>query len=73
MSAGKGDHYRPVDKKKFDENYDRIFKQKCEVNNKCHLCDKIDSCETIKDIELYQYYKDATFFAECFYYSERGV
>jgi hypothetical protein len=25
ISAGKGDSYRPVDKKKYDENYDRIF------------------------------------------------
>lgn len=23
--AGKGDTYRPVDKKKYDRNYDRIF------------------------------------------------
>ena len=23
--AGKGDSYRPVDRKKYDENYDRIF------------------------------------------------
>lgn len=27
MSAGKGDRPRPVDKKKFDESYDRIFKK----------------------------------------------
>lgn len=26
--AGKGDRYRPVDKKKWDENYDRIFGRK---------------------------------------------
>jgi hypothetical protein len=26
--AGKGDDYRPVDNKKFSENYDRIFKKK---------------------------------------------
>lgn len=25
---GKGDAYRPVDKKKWSENYDRIFKRK---------------------------------------------
>lgn len=24
--AGKGDKYRPVDKEKFDRNFDRIFK-----------------------------------------------
>lgn len=26
--AGKGDKYRPVDRKKWDENYDRIFRPK---------------------------------------------
>lgn len=26
--AGKGDKYRPVNKKKFDENYDEIFRKK---------------------------------------------
>ena len=26
--AGKGDSYRPVDRKKFSENYDHIFKKK---------------------------------------------
>ena len=25
VSAGKGDHYRPVNKKKYDRNYERIF------------------------------------------------
>lgn len=25
---GKGDEYRPVDKKRYDRNYDRIFKKK---------------------------------------------
>lgn len=30
--AGKGDDYRPVDKKKFSENYDRIFKKKEKKN-----------------------------------------
>ena len=28
---GKGDTYRPVNKKKFDENYDRIFYCSCKV------------------------------------------
>lgn len=27
-SAGKGDSYRPVDRKKWDENWDRIFGKK---------------------------------------------
>lgn len=31
MSAGKGDKFRKVDKKKFDENYDRIFKKPCPI------------------------------------------
>ena len=26
--AGKGDDYRPVDQKKYSENYDRIFKKR---------------------------------------------
>lgn len=25
VSAGKGDRFRPVDKKKYDRNYERIF------------------------------------------------
>lgn len=28
--AGKGDRYRPVNKKKYDENYERIFPSKKE-------------------------------------------
>jgi len=28
MSAGKGDDYRKVDKKKFDKNYEAIFGKK---------------------------------------------
>lgn len=27
--SGKGDTYRPVNKKKYDENYERIFGRKC--------------------------------------------
>ena len=27
-TSGKGDSYRPVDKKKFDRNYDHIFRKK---------------------------------------------
>lgn len=33
-SAGKGDKYRPVDRKKWDENYDRIFGKKKNENTK---------------------------------------
>lgn len=33
--AGKGDKYRPVDREKWNENYDRIFgkKRKDDLNN----------------------------------------
>jgi len=33
-SAGKGDKYRPVDRKKWDENWDRIFGKKKKTPNK---------------------------------------
>jgi hypothetical protein len=32
--AGKGDKPRPVDKKKWDENYDNIFRKKKQKNSK---------------------------------------
>lgn len=32
--AGKGDRYRPVNKKKYDENYDKIFKAVDRINKK---------------------------------------
>ena len=32
MSAGKGDKPRPLDRKKFDDNYDRIFRNKKTVH-----------------------------------------
>ena len=32
--AGKGDTYRPVDPKKWSENYDRIFGKKPKPRNK---------------------------------------
>jgi hypothetical protein len=31
--AGKGDTYRPVDPKKWSENYDRIFRKHKKVKN----------------------------------------
>jgi hypothetical protein len=31
--AGKGDTYRPVDPKKWSENYDRIFRKSKKVKN----------------------------------------
>ncbi len=27
VSSGKGDHFRPVNKKKYDKNYEKIFKK----------------------------------------------
>ena len=32
--AGKGDKYRPVDRKKYEENYDKIFSAIERINNK---------------------------------------
>jgi hypothetical protein len=39
MSAGKGDTYRPVDQKRYDENYERIYgkKRKEVLIDDCHL------------------------------------
>jgi len=31
-TAGKGDFYRPVDLKKYGENYDRIFRKGAKLN-----------------------------------------
>ncbi len=31
---GKGSRYRPVDRKKYEENYDKIFKALDRINNK---------------------------------------
>jgi hypothetical protein len=37
--AGKGDTYRPVDKKKYADNYDRIFKvADIALDNSCMWC-----------------------------------
>lgn len=45
--GGKGDTYRPTDKQKFDEGYDRIFGKK-PVTPACPLCgqphDKNQEC-----------------------------
>ena len=30
VEVGKGDNYRPCDKKKYDENFDKIFRKKDE-------------------------------------------
>lgn len=31
---GKGSRYRPVDRKQYEENYDKIFKSANKINNK---------------------------------------
>ena len=31
---GKGSRYRPVDRKQYEENYDKIFKATDKINNK---------------------------------------
>ena len=44
--SGKGDRYRPVDRKKYEENYDKIFKAINRIN------DKFDKAlEKLKDNE----------------------
>jgi hypothetical protein len=48
--AGKGDRYRHVDKKKFDENYKRIFGNRevtpldCTSSVPCDQCSFSDQC-----------------------------
>lgn len=38
-SAGKGDRYRPVDYKKWSENWDKIFNKKTKPKNKSKTLD----------------------------------
>lgn len=38
-SAGKGDRYRPVDYKKWSENWDKIFNKKIKPKNKTKTLD----------------------------------
>ena len=56
MSAGKGDRPRNVDKKKYDENFDKIFGKKSivcdgatDVTKKCLCCGEL--LFTVKEIE----------------------
>jgi len=49
--AGKGDTYRPVDKKKFDANWDKIFSPRCNCNHRigenceeCYIPDATRPC-----------------------------
>ena len=39
MSAGKGDKPRPIDRKKYDDNYDRVFRNKKTINEWAVLFD----------------------------------
>lgn len=41
--SGKGDSPRPMDKKKYDENYERIFKEKGGENNVQHERSEVKS------------------------------
>lgn len=50
MSAGKGDKPRPVNKTKFDENYDNIFR-KAKVSQLNILQEKYKSLVCKKSIE----------------------
>ena len=45
-SAGKGDRYRKVDKKKYDANYERIYKKKKKGKQKCNIA-KSASLQTL--------------------------
>ncbi len=50
--AGKGDAYRPVDKKKYDENYDRIFNRfVCAQLVSCNKCENTSCVRKKKDEE----------------------
>jgi hypothetical protein len=40
MSAGKGDKPRPINKKIFDENFDKIFKEKKLQIKSVEICTK---------------------------------
>lgn len=44
MSAGKGDRYRPVDRKRYEENYEKLFgSEQCpEDDCTCKRCRQED-------------------------------
>lgn len=46
--AGKGDRYRPVDKKKYDDNYDRIFRRRKKTADLMEDLDKKVDDENLK-------------------------
>jgi hypothetical protein len=51
---GKGDRYRPVDKKKFDENWERIFMYR---TNRCVLTAKVDpDCASCQFVRCYYHH-----------------
>ncbi len=43
--AGKGDTYRPVDKKRYDENYEAVYSRKC------------SKCEKVKPLRDFYFFK----------------
>lgn len=48
--SGKGDTYRPVDRKKYEENYDKIFNALERINNKFDkVLEKLKDDETDND------------------------
>ena len=49
--AGKGDGFRPVDRKKFNENWDRIFANKEDRKAVKHFEEAPDRCPNTIDIE----------------------
>ena len=50
MSAGKGDKYRNVDLKKFEENYDRIFNRRKTISEWAeHFGDMIRSYDGFRE------------------------
>lgn len=49
--AGKGDGFRPVDRDKFNTNWDRIFANKQDRQTVKHSQDATDRCPNTIDIE----------------------
>lgn len=64
--SGKGSKQRPTDKKKFDENYDRIFSKtsKYEDLETCIKSDQVPAnevAELFKDKSFYDWYAKRNF------------
>lgn len=45
--AGKGDHYRPVNQKLWEENYDRIFGSKTKNKARTNATDNEKPCSKV--------------------------